>query len=152
MEVRGRDELASLGNSFNEMAQKLEDVDRIRSEFVSNASHELKTPLNSMKILTESILYEDNVEESVYKEFLGDIDHEVDRMTNLVNDMLLMTRLQNMEKKDLVFEEVSVISLLEMRFQKLDLRSSPLVYVKNRICLFVALVYQIFKFDVRKVN
>ena len=113
VEVRGRDELASLGNSFNEMAQKLEDVDRIRSEFVSNASHELKTPLNSMKILTESILYEDNVEESVYKEFLGDIDHEVDRMTNLVNDMLLMTRLQNMEKKDLVFEEVSVISLLE---------------------------------------
>ena len=113
VEVRGRDELASLGNSFNEMAQKLEDVDRIRSEFVSNASHELKTPLNSMKILTESILFEDNVEESVYKEFLGDIDHEVDRMTNLVNDMLLMTRLQNMEKKDLVFEEVSVISLLE---------------------------------------
>lgn len=113
VEVRGRDELASLGNSFNEMAQKLEDVDRIRSEFVSNASHELKTPLNSMKILTESILYEDNVEESVYKEFLGDIDHEVDRMTNLVNDMLLMTKLQNMEKKDLVFEEVSVISLLE---------------------------------------
>lgn len=92
---RGRDEIAELGETFNYMADKLENIDQNRREFVSNASHELKTPLTSIKILTESILYQDGVSEEVYKDFLGDINKEIDRLTNLINDLLLMTKVEN---------------------------------------------------------
>lgn len=96
VEIPGKDEVANLGNAFNAMAERLEDVDKQRSDFVSNASHELRTPLASMKILTESILYQENLPEAVYKDFLSDIDKEIDRLAALINDLLLMTRLQDM--------------------------------------------------------
>ena len=113
LQVSGKDELAKLAEAFNTMAIRLEDVDRSRSEFISNASHELKTPLTSMKILTESILYEDNVDEDVYKEFLGDINKEIDRMTGLINDLLLMTKLQNLEEGKLQMEKVSLEQIVQ---------------------------------------
>ena len=119
VQVTGKDELAVLAEAFNTMAVRLEDVDRSRNEFVSNASHELKTPLTSMKILTESILYEDGVEESVYKEFLGDINREIDRMTALINDLLLMTKLQNIEESKMQMEKVSLDQMTEHVLQSL---------------------------------
>ena len=61
-----------------------------------------------MKILTESLLYEEGVDESVYKEFLGDINQEIDRMTALINDLLLMTRLQNLEKGKIKMEPAAL--------------------------------------------
>lgn len=110
--VKGRNEIAELGDAFNIMSAKLSNVDRQRSEFVSNASHELKTPMTSMKILVESILYQDNVDESVYKEFLGDINSEIDRLTNLINDLLLITKLDN-EASSLNIERVDLKAMLE---------------------------------------
>ncbi len=107
VQVEGKDEIAELGSAFNTMTARLEDVDRQRSEFVSNASHELKTPLASMKILTESILYQDGVPEEIYKDFLSDINAQIDRMTELINDLLLMTKIESgdngakMEEQDL---------------------------------------------------
>lgn len=95
VDIHGSDEIAELGEAFNTMSTKLKNVDQNRSEFVSNASHELKTPLTSMKILVESILYQNGIEESVYKEFLGDINEEIDRLTNLINDLLFMTKLED---------------------------------------------------------
>lgn len=121
VQVTGKDELATLAEAFNTMAVRLEDVDRSRNEFVSNASHELKTPLTSMKILTESILYEDGVEESVYKDFLGDINREIDRMTALINDLLLMTKLQNIEEGKVQMESVSLDQMTEHVLQNLRL-------------------------------
>ena len=98
VKTHGKSEVAQLGDAFNNMASQLENVDKRRSEFVSNASHELKTPLTSMKILTESVLYQDGLEEAVYKEFLSDINMEIDRLTNLINDLLMMTKLEDSEK------------------------------------------------------
>jgi signal transduction histidine kinase len=63
--VSGRNEMAALADTFNTMSEKLENMDAKRSEFVSNASHELKTPLSSMKILIESLLYQDGVDEKI---------------------------------------------------------------------------------------
>jgi len=120
MKVEGRDELATLAEAFNVMAQRLEDVDRSRSEFIANASHELKTPLTSMKILTESILYEDGMDENVYKEFLGDIDQEIDRMTAMINDLLLMTRLQNIDESRMYMEKASLASMVDGVVKKLQ--------------------------------
>ena len=77
VQIEGKDEVAELGKAFNTMTARLEDINRQRSEFVSNASHELKTPLASMKILTESILYQDGLPEEIYKDFLTDINGPV---------------------------------------------------------------------------
>ncbi len=90
--VSGRSEIAQLASTFNMMSERLENMDRERSEFVSNASHELKTPLSSIKILTESLLYQDGVEEKVYKEFLTDINKEIDRLTSIITGLLTLAK------------------------------------------------------------
>lgn len=105
--ISGRNEIAELGRTFDMMCDRLQNIDEQRSEFVSDASHELKTPLASMKILVESILYQDNVPEAVYKDFLTDIDNEIDRLTTLITDLLLLSKMDtdkavlNIESTDL---------------------------------------------------
>lgn len=91
--IAGRNEVAELGRTFNMMCDRLQNVDVQRSEFVSDASHELKTPLASMKILVESLLYQDEVPEEIYKDFLSDINGEIDRLTRLITDLLLLSKM-----------------------------------------------------------
>ena len=88
IKVTGKNEISELAKTFNTMSEKLENTDRKRSEFVSNASHELKTPLSSMKILIESLLYQDGVDEKIYKEFLTDINSEIDRLNDIITGLL----------------------------------------------------------------
>lgn len=95
--LKRNDEYKVLGDAFNEMSEKLERVEFTRDEFVSNVSHELKTPLSSIKVLTEAILLQQNVEPEMYVEFLQDINSEVDRMTNIVNDLLTLVKLDQSE-------------------------------------------------------
>lgn len=90
--VRGKDEIAQLGKAFNKMSKRLNEVEEKRKEFVSNASHELKTPLSSIKVLTQSLLQMEKLELSVVKEFLSDINHEIDRLTRIINKLLILTR------------------------------------------------------------
>ena len=61
------------------MSERLEKLDMSRNQFVSNASHELKTPLSTMKILLETLLYQENYDPQMQKEFLTDINKEIDR-------------------------------------------------------------------------
>lgn len=91
--VHGQNEIAELGRTFNMMVDRLQNIDQQRSEFVSDASHELKTPLASMKILVESLLYQDDVPQEVYKDFLADIDAEVNRLNHLITDLLLLSKM-----------------------------------------------------------
>ena len=75
------------------MADQLEKVESSRQQFVSNVSHELKTPLSSVKVLSESILLQEDVPNEMYVEFLHDITSEVDRMTAIINDLLTLVKL-----------------------------------------------------------
>lgn len=93
IDIKGHDEFTELGETVNNMTTKLEQIDTSRQEFVSNVSHELKTPLSSIKVLTESILLQENVPTEMYKEFLVDINSEIDRMTAIVNDLLSLVKL-----------------------------------------------------------
>lgn len=93
IETKGHDEFTRLSEAINTMTTRLEQMDSSRQEFVSNVSHELKTPLSSIKVLTESILLQENVPAEMYTEFLRDINSEIDRMTNIVNDLLSLVRL-----------------------------------------------------------
>lgn len=88
----GSGEIAELGLAFNRMSERIEDHDRARDEFVANASHELKTPLATMKILSESILYQDNPDPAMMKEFFGDVNHEVDRLSRIVTELLRLVQ------------------------------------------------------------
>ncbi|MDR1620331.1 MAG: HAMP domain-containing histidine kinase, partial [Clostridiales bacterium] len=93
--VRGKDEISELSAAFNRMSEQLESHDRVRNEFISNASHELKTPLSNMKILAETMLYHDEVNPGTAREFFTDIDHEVDRLTRIINDLLRLVQVEN---------------------------------------------------------
>lgn len=93
VKVTGNDEFSQLCRAFNNMNARLEQVEKNREEFVSNVSHELKTPLTSIKILSESILFQENVPDTTYKEFLQDINSEVGRMDMIVSNLLTLVKL-----------------------------------------------------------
>jgi len=95
--LKSKDEFSELGLAINDMTEKLAKVETARQEFVSNVSHELKTPLSSIKVLSESLVHEENVPGETYKEFLTDITSEVDRMTSIVNELLTLVRLDETE-------------------------------------------------------
>jgi heavy metal sensor kinase len=114
--VRGKSEIADLGQTFNLMCDRIQDVDEQRSEFVSNASHELKTPLASMKILVESLLFQQNVDKKIYREFLNDVNGEIDRMSNLINDLLLLSKMDS----DIITMQIEKHSLTEIIRESID--------------------------------
>ena len=64
-----------------------------RQEFVSNVSHELKTPITSMKVLADSLLAQDEVPAELYKEFMGDIAEEIDRENKIITDLLSLVKM-----------------------------------------------------------
>ena len=96
--VRGSGELRELAENYNTMAAQLESLDKTRNQFVSNASHELKTPLATMKILLESMLYQPDMPSEVREDFMKDMNHEIDRLTGIVTDLLVLTRMDNGEE------------------------------------------------------
>ena len=108
--VSGHGEMAELAAAFNEMSEKVHHLDETRNQFVSNASHELKTPLATMKILAESILYQDDMEPDIRKEFLSDINKEIDRLSTVVGDLLTLARIDSnklvLKREPLLFRDV----------------------------------------------
>lgn len=85
-------EFGELARAFNSMSERLENLDASRNQFVSDASHELKTPLASMKILSESLLSQPDAPAELYREFLGDINSEIDRLSLVINDLLTLVK------------------------------------------------------------
>lgn len=98
VDLHRRDDYGAIVGSIQGITHDLMEVDASRQEFVSNVSHELKTPLSSIKVLTESLLLQDSVPEEMYKEFLQDINTEIDRQSAIVNDLLTLVRLEENEK------------------------------------------------------
>lgn len=122
----GKGEIGELSRAFNRMSEQIQDHERVRNEFVSNASHELKTPLATMKLLSESILYEDNPDPAVMKEFFSDINSEVDRLTGIINDLLELVRY------DSVTSELKIGSIrLDELAQRVVRRLAPLAAKKG---------------------
>ena len=92
--LRGHDELDKLGQEFNTLAERLEESEQRRRQFVSDASHELKTPLASIKLLSDSIL-QNEMDEQTQREFIGDIGREADRLGRLSQRLLALTKLDS---------------------------------------------------------
>ncbi|WP_242837231.1 sensor histidine kinase [Alkaliphilus transvaalensis] len=112
VELEGNDEIGQLGKAYNYMSTKLSHIEKQRQDFVANVSHELKTPLSSMKLLSESILTQPDTPIEVYREFLQDIDSEIDRLNEIIESLLTMVDM-NEEKLQLDFELTYVNYLVE---------------------------------------
>ena len=99
-------------DAFNKMLARMKILDESRNEFVSNVSHELKTPLTSMKVLADSLVGQSGVPEELYQEFMGDITAEIDRENKIITDLLSLVK---MDKKaaDVNISHMDINQLLE---------------------------------------
>ena len=97
VKVGGRDELTLLGREFNELTERLYTSESKRRQFVSDASHELKTPLASIKLLSDSILQND-MDMPTVREFVEDIGNEAERLNRLSTKLLSLSKIDSQEE------------------------------------------------------
>lgn len=115
--IHGRDEMALLGQEFNDLTDRLQESENRRRQFVSDASHELKTPLASIKLLSDSILQNDMDMETI-REFVGDIGSEADRLTRMSQKLLSLNKMDAQSQEDLEIADIGdtasrVVRMLE---------------------------------------
>lgn len=107
-----------LSEAYNGMLKRMKTLDDSRQEFVSNVSHELKTPITSMKVLADSLLMQEDVPVELYKEFMGDIAEEIDRENKIINDLLSLVKMDR-KAADVNVQETSINDLLELILKRL---------------------------------
>lgn len=111
-------EYKDIGDAVNVLLDRLESIDSSRDEFVSNVSHELKTPMTSMKVLADSLLATENAPIEMYKDFMQDIAEEIDRENEIIGDLLNLVRTDG-ERAVLNIETVDVNELMEVVLKRL---------------------------------
>ena len=111
-------EYKDIGDAVNVLLDRLESIDGSRDEFVSNVSHELKTPMTSMKVLADSLLATENAPIEMYKDFMQDIAEEIDRENQIIGDLLNLVRTDG-ERAVLNIETVDVNELMEVVLKRL---------------------------------
>lgn len=105
-------------NAFNSLINKMKILDDSRQEFVANVSHELKTPITSVKVLADSLLAQKNVPAEVYQEFMEDIAHEIEREDKIINDLLALVKLDK-AADELNINVVNINELAEIILKRL---------------------------------
>ncbi|MCQ2530653.1 MAG: cell wall metabolism sensor histidine kinase WalK [Lachnospiraceae bacterium] len=133
--LKGSSEIITISNSFNTMMDRINQLEDSRQEFVSNVSHELKTPITSMKVLAESLVGQEGVPEELYQEFLGDIVGELDRENNIINDLLTLVKMDR-TGLEMNFTQVNINELIEAQLKLIR----PLAAQKN-----IELVFESFR-------
>lgn len=105
-------------DAFNKLLARMKVLDDSRQEFVSNVSHELKTPITSMKVLADSLLAQEDVPAELYREFMEDIAEEIDRENKIITDLLSLVK---MDKKvaEMNITEVNMNELTEVILKRL---------------------------------
>ena len=93
--VKGGDEIGQIAAEFNSLTNRLQTTEDARRRFVSDASHELKTPLAGIRLLTDSILQTGDMDPNTTREFVGDIGREAERLTRITENLLRLTRLDS---------------------------------------------------------
>ena len=119
-------ETRQLSEAFNKMLGRLKLLDESREEFVSNVSHELKTPMTSMKVLADSLLEQDNVPVEMYQEFMQDIAKEIDRENQIITDLLSLVKMDR-SGQTMNIRTMNINDLLELILKRLK----PIAEKKN---------------------
>lgn len=129
-------------DAFNKMVNRMKILDESRQEFVSNVSHELKTPMTSIKVLADSLVDQENVPVELYQEFMQDITVEIDRENKIITDLLSLVKLDK-KAADLNIAEVDINEMLENILKRLN----PIASVKH-----VELVLESFRPVVAEID
>ena len=124
VEIKGYDEITVLAHEFNGLLNRLQDMEDTRRQFVSDASHELKTPLASIKLLSDSIL-QNEMDMDTIREFVGDIGNEADRLNRMSQNLL------SLSKADARLVQEPEIILVETIMQRVIRMLSPLAEINN---------------------
>ena len=139
-EIHGHDEIAQIGQEFNSLTDRLQVTENARRRFVSDASHELKTPLAAIRLLTDSILQTENMDAETTREFVADIGSEAERLSRITEDLLRLTKLDSgvLENAD----TVNVLPVLEQVMRMMSLvaqeKGLELTYTAEEHCLVQA--------------
>ena len=128
-------ETEHIGGAFNRVLGRMKVLDDSRQEFVSNVSHELKTPITSMKVLADSLISQRDVPIEVYQEFMSDIAKEIEREDKIITDLLALVKMDR-TAADLNITEVDINMLVELIMKRLrpiaQKRDVELVYESVR--------------------
>lgn len=135
IDVQDYVETEAISNAFNNVFMRMKLLDDSRQEFVSNVSHELKTPLTSMKVLADSLLMQENVPIELYQEFMQDIVEEIDRENKIINDLLALVKLDK-TNADLNIASTNINQLMELILKRLR----PIAVKRN-----IELVFESFR-------
>lgn len=110
-----------LSEAYNRMVKRMRVQEDSRQEFVSNVSHELKTPLTSMKVLADSLVAQAELGEvpnELYKEFMVDIAEEIDRENKIITDLLSLVKMDK-KSSDINIKETNINDLVELILKRL---------------------------------
>ncbi len=111
-------ETKEISEAVSQTLRKLKAVDQSRQEFVSNVSHELKTPITSIRVLADSLMGMEDVPEELYREFLSDISDEIDRESKIIDDLLTLVKADK-SNAELNVEQININGLLEQILKRL---------------------------------
>ncbi len=126
LSLDGYTETEKIAGAYNHMLDKMKEVEESRQEFVSNVSHELKTPITSIKVLADSLMMQEEVPNEIYKEFFGDIVNEIDRENEIITDLLTLVRLDK-KTSSLNLKSLNINELVELILKRLR----PIAAEKN---------------------
>ena len=112
-------ETKEISQAVKRTLAKLKAVDQSRQEFVSNVSHELKTPITSIRVLADSLMGMEGAPVELYREFLSDISDEIDRESKIIDDLLSLVKMDKAAMDQMNAVQTSVNSLMEMILKRL---------------------------------
>lgn len=112
-------ETMEITDSINQTLKKLKAVDLSREEFVSNVSHELKTPITSIRVLADSLMGMEDAPVELYREFMSDISVEIERESKIIDDLLALVRMDKTSGGNLNIAQVNINGLLELILKRL---------------------------------
>lgn len=116
--VNSYSETETMSAACDEMLRRLQTLDESRQEFVSNVSHELKTPLTSMKVLADSLMGQEDIPVELYREFMTDIGAEIDRENKIINDLFSLVKMDK-SAGNINITSVQINELLERIMKRL---------------------------------
>ena len=146
LQVHGTDEYAALAQEFNKLTDRLQVSEQAQRQFVSDASHELKTPLASIKLLSDSIL-QNEMDAETMREFVTDIGSEADRLTRLAQKLLAISRAESVKQDHEVVDLAQTIGkVFKMLVSLADEREIRLTCAMDKGCTVMTVeddMYQI---------
>ena len=135
LDIHDCTETENISNTFNIMLAKLRLMEESRQEFVANVSHELKTPLTSMKVLADSLLMQEGAPVELYQEFMQDIANEVDRESSIISDLLTLVKMDR-KSTELNVASTDINDFIEQILKRLrpiaEKANIELVFESNR--------------------